>query len=302
MKLATKYNLTLISVLAVSYVAISSASYFILQRHAKNEVIQHASMLMEAALAMRKYTITEIKPLLALQNKRNFLPQSVPSYAATQNFNALREHNPEYRYKEATLNPTNPRDRAADWEADIIQEFKNNKTLTHMTVVRDTPIGKTLYYARPIQIKDKACLSCHGLIDDAPDTMLKLYGPANGFGWQLNEVVGSQIVSVPLSIPVLHANETFVILAGALFAGFLLVFILMNLVIRKMFINRVVSTSKIVEAVNQGNMNRPKFEIHGNDEIAQLCESVEHMCKQQEQANRMMDNTMNFGHIDTGNI
>ena len=49
-----------------------------------------------------------------------FLPQSVPSYAATQNFLKLREQHPEYAYKEATLNPTNPRDRAADWEADIV--------------------------------------------------------------------------------------------------------------------------------------------------------------------------------------
>jgi methyl-accepting chemotaxis protein len=300
MKLATKYNLTLISVLAVSFVAIGAGSYVILHRHAKQEVIRHASMLMEAALAMRKYTITEIKPLLALQNKRNFLPQSVPSYAATQNFNALRENNPEYRYKEATLNPTNPRDRAADWEADIIQEFRNNKNLQNVTVVRDTPLGKTLYFARPIRITNKGCLSCHGLIDDAPDTMLKLYGPANGFGWKFNEVVGSQIVSVPLSIPVTRANETFLMLMGALLTGYLLIIVIMNITIRRVFIKRLLSASKIVEAVNQGNMNRPKFEIRGNDEIAQFCESIEHLCKQQERTNRMLENTMDFDHIDTG--
>jgi nitrate reductase cytochrome c-type subunit len=299
MKLATKYNLTLFSTLAVCYVAISATSYYILHRHAKDEVLQHAAMLMEAAKAMRKYTIDEIKPLLALQNKRNFLPQSVPSYAATQNFNALRENNPEYRYKEATLNPTNPRDRAADWEADLIQEFRNKADLKQLIVVRDTPLGKTLYYARPIRIMDKQCLSCHGVIDDAPDTMLKLYGPANGFGWKFEEVVGSQIVSVPLSLPIKRANQSFYILAGVLLAGFLLVFIIMSLIVRKLFINRLLSASKIVEAVNQGNSDRPKFEIRGNDEFAHFFESIEHLCKQQEIANRMMDNTMDFDHIKT---
>ena len=55
-----------------------------------------------------------------------FLPQSVPFYAASQNFLKLREHHPEYAYKEATFNPTNPRDRATDWEADLIQQFRND--------------------------------------------------------------------------------------------------------------------------------------------------------------------------------
>ena len=302
MKLAAKYNLTLISVLALCYIGICAGTYYILQTHARNEVIQHASILMEAALAMRKYTISEIKPLLALQNKRNFLPQSVPSYAATQNFNALREHNPEYRYKEATLNPTNPRDRAADWEADIIQEFRNNDKLAHLTVVRDTPIGQTLYYARPIRIMDKACLSCHGMIDDAPDTMLKLYGPANGFGWHLHDVVGAQIVSVPLSLPIQRAHETFFIVAGSLLCGFLLLVVLMNVAIRRLFLMRLVDASRIVEAVNQGDLNRPRFEIRGNDEIAQLCESIEHMCKQQESATRMLQSTTNFDQFEAGSF
>ena len=35
----------------------------------------------------------------------------------------------------------------------------------------------------------------------APASMVAQYGPANGFGWQLNEVIGAQIVSVPLGVP-----------------------------------------------------------------------------------------------------
>ena len=42
---------------------------------------------------------------------RTFLPQSLPAYAATEIFSTLRQQHPEYSYKEAVLNPTNPRDR-----------------------------------------------------------------------------------------------------------------------------------------------------------------------------------------------
>ena len=115
-----------------------------------------------------------------------------------QNFEALRKTHSEYSYKEATLNPTNPRDRAVDWEADIIQEFRNNFKTDHITLVRDTPDGATLYYARPIRIQSESCLTCHGIVGDAPKSMVDLYGIANGFGWKMKEVVGSQVVSVPM--------------------------------------------------------------------------------------------------------
>ncbi len=299
MKLAMKYNLTLLTVLVICLSVISVLSYIILHKHAKDEVIKHASILMEAGLAMRKYTIQEIKPLLALQNKRNFLPQSVPSYAATQNFNALRENHPEYRYKEATLNPTNPRDRAADWEADIIHEFRNNKELKNMTLVRDTPMGKTLYLARPIQIKNKGCLTCHGIIEDAPETMLKLYGPANGFGWKMGEIVGSQIVSVPLSLPVSRANQTFSMLISIIAGTFVLLFIILNIVVRKMFIKRIVMTTQLVEEVNQGKSDCPDFNCKGSDELSNLSESIDHLCKQHSKVNQHFEESVNFDGVIT---
>jgi len=34
---------------------------------------------------------------------------------------------PDYSYKEATLNPTNPLNRATDWETDLVNEFKNDR-------------------------------------------------------------------------------------------------------------------------------------------------------------------------------
>src|SRR3984893_12891536 len=54
------------------------------------------------------------KPQELVDNE--FHPQSVPAFAATEIFGYLREKFPDYFYKEATLKPTNPRDRATDWE------------------------------------------------------------------------------------------------------------------------------------------------------------------------------------------
>ena len=121
MKLSTKFNLVLISITVVGLCMSGFFSYRVLQDNARHEIVERAGLMMESALAMRGYTIEEIKPLLVPHMENRFLPQTVPAYSATQAFNKLRETHPEYVYKEATLNPTNPRDRAVDWETDLIQ-------------------------------------------------------------------------------------------------------------------------------------------------------------------------------------
>ena len=73
--------------------------------------------MMAPAVAIRDYTDNEIAPLLADQIKSRFLPHTVPFCAAQTNMRELAKQFPDYTYKEAALNPTNPADKATDWEA-----------------------------------------------------------------------------------------------------------------------------------------------------------------------------------------
>ena len=84
------------------------------------------------------------------------------------------------------------------------------------------------YMARPIQVGNPACLGCHSTPDAAPATMVKLYGSANGFGWKLNEIVGAQIVSVPMTLPLENAQRAFYTFMGSLLVVFALVFVALN--------------------------------------------------------------------------
>jgi protein-histidine pros-kinase len=155
-----------------------------------------------------------------------FHPQSVPAFAATEIFRYLREKFPDYFYKESTLNPTNPRNRATDWESDVVNQFRAGSTLGEFIGTREASTGTTLFLARPIKVNNVSCLECHSTPDKAPTEMIKLYGSDNGFGWKLDDVIGAQIVSVPVSVPVRMAENAFrtivAWLAGA-FGGILLV-------------------------------------------------------------------------------
>ena len=289
MRLTTKFNLVLLVVFSLGLAAAGYVSYTVLHKHAREEVITNAGMMMEAAFAIRGYTVKEIRPLLALQMKRDFLPQSVPSYAATQNFNAVRETHPEYTYKEAALNPTNPRDRATDWETDIIQAFRNRPETREITGVRETPTGKSLYYARPIRITNKNCLTCHSTVEEAPETMVSLYGGNNGFGWQMDEVVGSQIVSVPLSIPLARAQKEFMIFMVSLVAIFLVIFIVINIMLNRLVTRRIREMAHISDEISTGHDNGPAFSDSGRDEISDLNKSFNRMRRSLEKAMKMLE-------------
>jgi protein-histidine pros-kinase len=230
-----------------------------------------------------------VKPLLETQLKYHFLPQSVPAYAATEQFAELRKKHPDYSYKEATLNPSNPRNRAADWEADIVNNFRQTQNLTEMVGERDTPMGRSLYLARPIQVKSKTCLDCHSTVESAPKTMVELYGPANGFGWKMDEVIGAQIVSVPMSVPIARANKAFAAFMGSLGIVFAAIFVLLNVMLYTLVIRRITRLAGIADQVSLGQMDAGDFRTRSSDEIGVLTEAMGRMKASLVQAMKMLE-------------
>ena len=289
MKLIIKFNLVFIAIFLLGLAVAGRISYTLLQKNAEDEILQNARIMMQSALATRNYTTTQIKPLLETQMKYTFLPQTVPAYAATEAFNDLRNKYPEYNYKEATLNPTNPRDRTVDWEADIVNQFRQGTDMNEIVGVRDTPGGRSLYLARPIQIKNPACLECHNTVEAAPKTMIDKYGPANGFGWRLNETVGAQIVSVPTDVPLQRAEKTFKVFMLSLRGVFGFIFVVLNLMLFFIVIRPVTSLSTIADEVSLGNMEAPEFTVKGKDEIGTLAGSFDRMRKSLVKALKMLE-------------
>ena len=215
-------------------------SHRLLDDNAKQETLRSAGLMMESALSVRGYTVKQVKPLLESQLAENFLPQTVPAYAATETFNNLHVKYPDFTYKEATLNPTNPRNRAVDWESDIVQKFRGDESARELTGERETATGRMLYIARPITIKDPACLACHSVPSAAPASMIRLYGENNGFGWKHMETIGAQVVSVPMSVPLANAQRTFNTFMLSLGGIFLATFVVLNILL-SFFIIRPIS-------------------------------------------------------------
>jgi len=278
MWLLLKFNILLVFIFGVSMAFTAYIAHNFLQRGARDQVIQQARLMMGAAGGMRTYTSEQVEPLLAAHEKDStaFAPQRVPAYSATEVFNYLRADYPEYTYKEATLNPTNLRDRAEDWEADVVQGFRNFSGRQETIGVRHTPEGASLFLARPI-VPAAECLVCHSVPDRAPASMLATYGPDHGFGWKKGEVVGAQIVSVPMSVPVGIADRAFKNLLISLSGVFLFALALLDLGLIFIVIQPLDRISRLADEISRGNLHIPEIPARGRDEVAQLARAFNHI-------------------------
>ncbi len=277
MKLLIKIN----AVLLVVFLAVLALAYpiaqSILKDNARAEIQGNADIMMESALAVRNYTTEHIQPLLETQLRYGFTPEYVPSFSATVYFENLRKTFPDYVYKEAALNPTNLRDRAVDWEVDVVNHFRDNPTATELIRERDSAVGRVLYLARPLRMSKKSCLKCHSGVAEAPATMLAKYGSANGFGWQLNDVIAAQIVSVPYDLPLKRAEGVLRGVVLLLVGLFLFLFAATNGSLYFLVVRPVTRLSSIADQLSRGDMDAPHFPSEQRDEIGELGASFNRM-------------------------
>ena len=289
MKLLLKFNLVFLAVFLGGLAVSTLIARSLLQRDAQEEVLDRARLLMEKASVVSTYTATQIAPLLREQMQHQFLPQAIPSFSSMEVLAALRGKYPDYGYKPAMLNPTNPRDRAVEWEADVIQQFRNQPQRTEFVGQRDTPTGRALYIARPILITNAACLQCHSTAEAAPPTLVARYGPSNGFGWTLNEPIGAQVVSVPMSVPMQRADKALLTVVGLLSLVFLAIGAALNLLLWKLVIQPVRRLSALSDRVSLGELDAPEFSIRSRDEIGVLAGSFTRMRKSLVHAMKLLD-------------
>jgi protein-histidine pros-kinase len=273
MGIRAKFNLVLSGAFLAGLVLAFVFARVIAERTARQEVLQEASAIMLQATAMRSYTQTEIAPLLQEASRLRFLPHTVPSWSAQTVFRSVQKELPDYSYKEAALNPTNPADKATDWETAIIDGFRRDARQTEHVGERDTPDGLFLTFARPVRITDRNCLSCHSTPEAAPASMIDLYGRDNGFGWQHNEVIGAQLVSVPMKVALRRADALLMAFLGSLAAVFVIVILLVNLLLHLFIIRPVQRMTAVAEKVSAGDLDDPEYQPSGRDEIASLARS-----------------------------
>ncbi|MEH2241647.1 Tll0287-like domain-containing protein [Nostoc sp.] len=280
LKIGAKFNLLLILVFIVSIVGSGVALSSVLEGRAQNEVTSQAQLLIKMVNAVRNYTQNRIDPLLEprLETNPTFIPEVIPTFSSKEVFENFRK-NPEFKnffHKDATLNPSNLADKADNFETQLVERFRNEPKTLEITGFRNLPEGEVFYIALPLKITQEKCLRCHSTPERAPKSQLATYGSENGFGWQLNQIVSAQIISVPSQDIFANAKRNWTLIMGLIVTIFALVVILINFLIKKYVIQRIRRIEKIAQKVSIGDMSAD-FEESSNDEIGGLAEAFNRM-------------------------
>jgi protein-histidine pros-kinase len=257
---------------------IALVSYTFLIDDARREVLKDAELMRASAQSVRDYTASDLAPLLEQnpQHQKKFLAETIPFFAATTAFNNLRRNYPNYSYREATLNPTNPEDRATDWETDVIRYLREHPERKQVDNERQTAMGPLLYLATPI-VADQTCMECHSRPAVAPSAMIATYGSNNGFGWHPGEIVGAQIVSLPMAVPVQNAKRAFRLLLVYLAVTLIAAILILDVAVYFFVIRPLKLMSEIADRVSKGEVNVPPLMVKGKDEIAVVTASFNRM-------------------------
>jgi HAMP domain-containing protein len=276
LKIRAKFNLLMLAVTAVGVGLFALAADPLVDAVAREEVLQSARLIMDSAAGARKYTSEQITPLLKQRMEHQFYPQAVSAYGAKRTIDVIEAKYPDYSYREAATNPTNPQDRAADWEADIINDFKANPQKSEVAIERATPTGRVIVLARPLVAKP-ACLECHSTAANAPKSMIAIYGGQGGFGWKANDVIAAQVVSVPIQAAAVragHIRKLFILPFACLI---LVMYTAVNILLHFVVIRPIEGIAKTAEAVSMGQIETPEYDYESSDEIGRLSESFTRM-------------------------
>ena len=278
MTLLWKLNLILVGVFLVGLAPAGYVTRRFLDQNAERQVIQNARIMMETAMAMRGYTVQQIRPLLAPRLAETFLPQSVPAYSATEIFEELRKERPDFTYKEATLNPTNPRNRAVDWESDLVNEFRRDPSAQGdrrraRHAARSGPLPEPPDPDRRRRVPELPHHARAGArLDGSPATG----GTAATAGSSARRSA-PRSCQVPMSTPIQAAQRTFRTLMITLVGLFVFTLIAVNLLLQFVVIRPVRRLSAMADRVSRGETGVPEVRVTGRDEVAVLSGSFNRM-------------------------
>jgi protein-histidine pros-kinase len=285
-RLQAKFNLAMLAAFVVGLGLAGVFAFFASSEIARREVLQQAALIAAEGEGASHYTDQSVAPLLVKTG--GFMPEEIPFLAAQAQFRLIQHDWPDYSYHDAALNPTDPADKAEAWETDLINRFRADPALKQIVSERDTPTGPILSLSTPIRVSDPGCLQCHSTPDKAPPGLVARFGTAGGFGWQLNEAVAAQIVSVPMRVPLDQARGSFLVFIGGLAIVFLLTLAVLNVVLRFVVVRPASRIAQVADEVSLGRMDIPEYTPKGKDEIATVGAAFNRMRRSLANAMRLL--------------
>jgi PAS domain S-box-containing protein len=209
-KLTTKrkFQIGAASILVLSGVIVSVVAYVYLKKSATADIYRETEIFISAADATRTYVKDVLRPTVGpLLPTDSFIPHAMStSFVGREIMGRLKQRFPNFLYKRAAGNPTNPINQADEFELSMLKWFGENRDTNewHGLIKKNNHS----YYTRLRAIyAETQCLYCHGDPADAPQAMKAAYTSGGGFGYQVGDVVAADTIYIPVDVTFVKIKE-----------------------------------------------------------------------------------------------
>jgi methyl-accepting chemotaxis protein len=273
--LSKKFNLSLVIVYLCSILVTAPAIYFVTKDQVYSQAQKDLVLLVDVVKSIQDYVATDLRPHF-MKEKIFYSPSFSGIVATARIAKYLKQRQPQYYIRNASDNPLNTDNRVRGLELALLEQFRNDRTLTSLNEEGEIDGQNYLVSSAP-KISKKGCLRCHGDPAQAPVDVTGSYGSETGYGYQSGEVVGVSVVGVPLDDIQALTIERSLIIIGGITILFALLFIVVNSMVRRLILEPISDITEVAKAVSQGDLNREVGFSKRNDEIAELAMAFELM-------------------------
>jgi PAS domain S-box-containing protein len=263
--------------------------YYHEKRVLEDAAREKSELVMAAAEASRAYVQEALRPkMYEVMGKDAFVLEAMStSYVGRAVMERFKDAMPEYQYRRVARQARNPASQAQPLELQLIEFFAAHPDQRSWQGIVKIDGRSNFLRARPDRFS-QSCMHCHGDPQDAPQTLLDLYGPERGFGHQVGELAGVTAVSIPVDFALSQIMNKALSVFGISF--FCLSFLYVGI---NFFFNRVVvhNLRDLLEIFRHGLREDEKPELlergKSKDEIRELTSAahimVDHLRQNREQ-------------------
>lgn len=201
----------IISVLSLlATVAIGYASYMLSRQSALANAKSTGEMLFKYIEASGSFFGKYQKPLVdeLVTDKDRFIPELMSRFVVKRmEHDIFAENQKGYQFKQATIDPLWPDNKADAEELKIIQFFSSNPAAKQKEGVVKRNGEQFFFSALPVRVDKEFCLDCHGDPAKAPKDQQDIYGVEHGYNWKLDQTVGASMVYVSIAQALADAQK-----------------------------------------------------------------------------------------------
>ncbi len=262
----------------VASVVLAYASYQFSVKNAVADAKKQGAIVFNMVHSSRMYFKKNQWPLVTeLVEEDRFYPEIMSGFVVIRGMWEIFEKKfPEYKFKQATLDPLYPPNKADADEVQLIAQFNANKGMKNREGMMKKEGKQFYYFAKPISVEDK-CLRCHGAAEDAPKDQVEIYGTESGYNWKKGEVVSTAVVYVPMSSAMAAAKKSAITLFAMGGAGIVVLMALIWFFLSKGVVSPLAKLERKTQEISLGRELDEDIGIRSKDEIGDLARAIDRL-------------------------